>query len=450
MKFFLKEKKNYKYEFLALVIIVVLSYIYFIAWGQHNIYLFAAAILGLYMAMNLWANDVANNMWPAVWSKALTLTGAIIIAAIFEASGALIAGWEVVGTIKWDIINPANITDVSDFIFIMISTLLGAAIWINIATFFRAPVSATHSVIGGLIGAGLAAAGPSIVAWPKIGEIVLSWIISPLLGWVIAALFLASISNNILRKESRSDAAKIWVPIYVGIMSWVFSSYLMLKGLKKIIHISPEFVLFLGAIIGVLVFVILKSYLQKHSALLKNSKSFINSLFNIPLIFAVALLSFAHGANDVANAIGPVAAIYDIVQHNSLDITNVWIPLWIMCIWAIGIATWLLVFGSRLIKTVGNEITKLNQIRAFSVALSAAITVLIASQMGLPVSSTHIAIGWVFWVGLYRQWRKSKRWKTKQYIDTSLIKTIALAWIITLPVSAAIAAISYGLLKVFA
>jgi inorganic phosphate transporter, PiT family len=401
------------------------------------------------MAMNLGANDVANNMWPAVGSKAITLTGAIIIAAIFEASWALIAGWDVIGTIKWDIINVNNITEISDFIFIMISTLVGAAIWMNIATFFKAPVSATHSVIGWLVWAGLAAAGPSIVVWPKVGTIVISWIISPLMWGIIAAFFLASISHHILRAESRSEAAKIWVPVYVGIMSWVFSSYLMLKWLKKIISISSEFAIFSGAIIWIIVFMIVRWWLKKESTLLKNSKSFINSLFNVPLVFAVALLSFAHGANDVANAIGPVAAIYDIVQNNSLEIKSVGIPLWIMVVGAVWIATGLMVFGARLIKTVGNEITKLNQIRAFSVALSAAITVLIASQMGLPVSSTHIAIWWVFGVGLYRQWRKYKRGKSKQYIDAKILHTIALAWIITLPVSWSIAALSYWTLKVF-
>ena len=331
----------------------------------------------------------------------------------------------------------------------MMATLLGAALWINIATFFKAPVSATHSVIGWLIWAGLATAGPSIVNWWTIWEIVISWVVSPLLGWIIAAFLLASISHHILRQKNRSEAAQVWVPVYVGIMSWVFSSYLMLKWLKKIIYVSHELALFWWALLWAIVFIGIRLYLKQHSALLKNSKSFINSLFNVPLICSVALLSFAHGANDVANAIGPVAAIYDVIQNQSIDISSVGIPLWIMCIGAIGIASGLMVFWGRVIKTVGNEITKLNQIRAFSVALSAAITVLIASQMWLPVSSTHIAIWWVFWVGLYRQWRKYKRGKTKQYIDISLIKIIALAWIITLPVSWMIAAGSYGLLQFF-
>lgn len=442
-----KKKKNYKYELLALSLFTAVAWVYFFQWGQTSIFLLIATMLGIYMAMNLWANDVANNMGPAVWSKALTLTWAIIIAAIFEASWALIAGWDVVNTIKWGIIDPDAIWDPRVFISIMMSTLIWAAIWMNVATFFRAPVSATHSIIWALLWAWIVAnRWFDIVNWWKVLEIVISWIVSPILWWLIASILLMSIIRNIIKKDDRAEAAKEWVPIYVGIMAWAFTTYLIMKWLKQIVYVTPEISLFLWAMMWTIVFIWSRIYLDKHSSLLKNNKNFINKLFNLPLIFAVALLSFAHWANDVANAIWPLAAIDDVIKNWGFSGTNVWIPIWIMILWWLWIAAWLMVFWARLIERVWNEITKLNQIRAFSVALSAAITVIIASQLWLPVSSTHIAIGWVFWIGLTREYLKRKKGKNKEYIAKEMIKHIALAWIITLPISAIISAISFHII----
>ena len=447
MKLPFTKKQSLKYELLAIIILVIIIWVYFIAGWDKSIFLLFAAILWVYMSINIWANDVANNMWPAVWSKALTLTWALIIAAIFEASWAIIAWWDVVNTIKWWIINPELINDPKIFLSIMMSTLLWAAIWINTATFFKTPVSATHSVIWWIVWAWITAYGFNVVSWGKIWQIAISWLISPLMWWIIAAILLLSIRKTILKKENRSEAAKIWVPIYVWIMSWSFTTYLLLKWIKKIIHVSPSLALFLWFALAVWVYLILRIYLQRYSSFLKNSKKFINKLFNIPLIFSVALLSFAHWANDVANAIWPLAAINDTIKNSvinwELNLNNVWIPLWIMFLWALWIVLWLSVFGWRLIKTVWNEITKLNQIRAFSVALSAAITVIIASQLWLPVSSTHIAIGWVFGIGLTREYIKKINWKNKNYIKKEMIMNIALAWIITLPVSWVISSIVY-------
>lgn len=442
-----KRRRTFKYEIFAAVFLLSVTWVYFYQGWNTNTFLLLSAILGIYMAANLWANDVANNMWPAVWSKVLTLTWAIIIAAIFEASWAIIAGWDVVSTIKWWIIDWSQISDPRIFMSIMMATLLGAALWINLATFFRAPVSATHSIIGWLIWAWLAASWVWIVNWSKITEIAASWIISPVMWWIIAAILILSIRKTILKEEDRSEAAKKWVPIYVWIMAWAFSTYLALKWLKQIIHISTELALFGWYVIAVIVFIWLRLHLSSKNTILKNSKNFINKLFNVPLIFAVALLSFAHWANDVANAIWPLAAIDEtiksMVEWRSFWIWDIWIPFWIMLIWALWIAIWLMAFGWRLIKTVWKEITKLNQIRAFSVALSAAMTVIIASHMGLPVSSTHVAIGWIFWVWLLREYIKRKKWKSKDYIEKAMIKNIALAWVITLPISGLISWIAY-------
>ncbi len=421
---------------------IILSVMVF-QWGTTQTVIIIAACLGFYMALNIWANDVANNMGPAVGSKAITIGWAIIIAAIFEASWAIIAWGDVVNTIKWWIIDASWVDEPKVFISIMLATLFGSALWINIATYTKSPVSATHSVIGGLVWAWIIALGVDVIQWYKIGQIVMSWVISPVLWGSIAAFLLWSIDHTIMKRESRHDAAQIWVPVYVALMSGAFSSYLILKGLKKIIHIEPTIAFVIWWLFALLTYIVVKQLLVKFSWLFKNSKKSINKLFNLPLVFSAALLSFAHGANDVANAIGPFAAIYETVSSWGMISSNAGIPLWIMVIGALGLAIWLWVYGSTLIKTVGNEITKLNQIRAYCVALSAAITVIIASTLGLPVSSTHIAIWGIFGIGLFREWQKRHVWKTKIYIDKSILKQIILSWIITLPVSAFIAGISY-------
>lgn len=369
----------------------------------NNQFLIIGAVFGAYMAMNIGANDVANNVGPAVGSKALTLFWAIVIAAIFEAAGALIAGGDVVKTIKKGIIDPSMIQNPEIFIWAMSAALLSAAIWLNIATSIGAPVSTTHSIVGGVMGAGIAAAGFSIVAWPTMGKIAASWIISPLLGGVIAASFLYFIKTKITYKDDMIANAKKIVPFLVSLMVMAFVTYLMLKGIKKLIKVDFITSLTIGAIFAVGAYFILKPLIEKASQKLENSKASVNSLFTIPLIFAAALLSFAHGANDVANAVGPLAAINDAITSASIN-SKVGIPLWIMGVGGIGIAIGLALFGPKLIQTVGSEITELDQMRAFSIAMAAAITVIIASQLGLPVSSTHIAVGGVFGVGFLREY----------------------------------------------
>jgi PiT family inorganic phosphate transporter len=369
----------------------------------NNEFLIIGAVFGAYMAMNIGANDVANNVGPAVGSKALTLFWAIVIAAIFEAAGALIAGGDVVKTIKKGIIDPAMIENPEIFIWAMSAALLSAAIWLNLATSVGAPVSTTHSIVGGVMGAGIAAAGFEIVAWGTMGKIAASWIISPVLGGVIAASFLYFIKTKITYKEDMLENAKKIVPFLVSLMAMAFITYLMLKGVKKIVKVDFITALAIGAIAASGIYFIIKPMIIKAANKLENTKISVNSLFTIPLIFAAALLSFAHGANDVANAIGPLAAINDAVNSGGIN-SKVDIPLWIMGVGAIGIAVGLALFGPKLIQTVGTEITELDQMRAFSIAMAAAITVIIASQLGLPVSSTHIAVGGVFGVGFLREY----------------------------------------------
>ncbi len=413
--------------FALFFLVGILAYSFSTSGGMTNsMFLAIAAVFGGYMAMNIGANDVANNVGPAVGSKALTMGGAIVIAMIFEASGAIIAGGDVVSTIKKGIIDiNAFGEDTDSFLWAMMAALLAAALWLNLATMAKATVSTTHSIVGRVMGAGIAAAGFSIVDWGTMGKIASSWVISPVIGGVIAAGFLFAIKKTIIFKEDKITSSYKWVPVYVAIMSWAFVTYLVLKGLKKVwptlvntfndimffsveVTKKPTFTTaaIMGAVVAVIVFFGMKRSLKAKLGKLQNNRASVNVLFTVPLIFAAALLSFAHGANDVANAIGPLAAINDAVMTGGIS-AKAGIPFWVMAVGAFGIAIGLALYGPRLIRTVGGEITELDQMRAFSVAMAAAITVIIASQLGLPVSSTHIAIGGIFGVGFLREWLDS-------------------------------------------
>jgi len=388
--------------FLVLILIIS-SYLTFGLSG--GFLLVSASVIGGYMAINIGANDVANNVGPAVGAKALTMVSAIAIAAVFEALGAIIAGGDVVSTIKKGIIDPAMINDTGKFIWIMMSALLAAALWLNVATAVGAPVSTTHSIVGGVLGAGVAAGGFGIANWGTMGAIAASWVISPVMGGAIAALFLYIIKRSITYRANKIAAAINVVPVLIALMTWSFSTYLILKGLKRLVQIDFIWALLIGLGLSIALYFYIKPLIAKKAKHLENRKKSVNDLFTVPLIFSAALLSFAHGANDVANAVGPLAAINDAVLHGGIS-QKAEIPLWIMLIGALGIALGLMLYGPKLIRTVGTEITELDKMRAFSVAMAASITVIIASQLGLPVSSTHIAVGAVFGVGFLREYLK--------------------------------------------
>ncbi|MBT3307683.1 MAG: inorganic phosphate transporter, partial [Alphaproteobacteria bacterium] len=275
---------------------------------ENQAFIIAAGVIGGYMALNIGANDVANNVGPAFGAKSMTMLGALVIAAIFETSGALIAGGDVVKTISKGIIDPTLIPDAKVFLMLMMSALLAAALWINFATVVNAPVSTTHSIVGGVLGAGVAAAGLSVVNWVVMGKIAASWVISPVLGGVIAALFLAFIKKQVLYQKDTITAAKKWVPILVALMAGVFAAYLSVKGLKRIWKPEPWMVGAIGVGFFAVTYAIVKPAIAKRAEGMENTKKAIRNMFHLPLICAAALLSFAHGANDVANAVGPLAA----------------------------------------------------------------------------------------------------------------------------------------------
>jgi PiT family inorganic phosphate transporter len=368
--------------------------------------LIIAAMIGGYMAMNIGANDVANNVGPAVGSKALTLAGAIAIAAVFEAAGALIAGGDVVTTIKSGIIDPARIDDPDTFVWLMMAALLAGALWLNLATALGAPVSTTHSIVGGVLGAGVAAGGMGIANWGTLGQIAASWVLSPVLGGLIAAGILYLIKRTITYQEDIRVAAQRVVPLLIAAMAWAFATYLLLKGVKRLWPMGLGSAVLIGLGVAAAVYFLVRPIVARRAAGLSADKAGVNRLFTVPLIFAAALLSFAHGANDVANAVGPLAAINDAILHGGIS-GKAAIPLWVMLVGAIGIAIGLALYGPKLIRTVGSEITELDQMRAYCIAMAAAVTVILATQLGLPVSSTHIAVGAVFGVGFLREFIKA-------------------------------------------
>lgn len=383
--------------------VVLLTYL---SMGHMSLTIVVAASFGAYMAMNIGANDVANNVGPAVGARAMTLFHAVLIAAVFEALGAIIAGGDVVSTIKGGIIDPAAINDPNTFVWLMMAALLAGALWLNLATWMGAPVSTTHSIVGGVLGAGVAAAGWDVANWGTIGSIAASWVVSPVLGGIIAAAILYYIKRKIIYQSDLMAASRRIVPILIGLMAWAFATYLMLKGLKQIIKVPTGVALGVGAATGVAIYVLMRARLAKTTLNLSNDSHGVNKLFTIPLMFAAALLSFAHGSNDVANAIGPLAAIHDTIMTSTIG-GKAPVPLWILILGALGLSVGLALYGPRLIKTVGSEITEIDPTRAYCIAMSAAVTVIIASRLGLPVSTTHVTIGAVFGVGFMREFLKS-------------------------------------------
>ncbi|MEE8579409.1 MAG: inorganic phosphate transporter [Hyphomicrobium sp.] len=428
----------------------------------------AAAVIGGYMALTIGANDVANNVGPAVGSRALTMTGALIMAAVFESAGALIAGGNVVETISKGIIDPELVPSGHVFVGVMMSALLSSALWVHLATFLGAPVSTTHSIVGGVLGAGIAAVGVSVVDWFVVSSIIASWIISPMIGGIIAAMFLAFIKINLIYQDDKIAAARRWVPVLIAIMAATFSSYLLIKGLKHIWSPGLLTIAGIAAVFYVLVYVAMKPWVRRQSEGMENRNQSLRKLFHLPLICSAAMLSFAHGSNDVANAVGPLAAILQSVETGSLA-SDVNLPFWVLLIGAVGISLGLFLYGPRLVRMVGEQITKMNPMRAFCVALSAALTVIFASSLGLPVSTTHIAVGAVFGVGFFREYYTANSRQRRLYVRThaarhanrgvsgtdqeerphrKLVRRshfvgIIAAWVITVPTAAGLAALIF-------
>ena len=409
-----------------------------------GIILFLVLGFGLFMAWGIGANDVANAMGTSVGSGALTLKQAIVIAAIFEFLGAFLAGGEVTSTIRKGIIDPAVFEAIPDkFVLGMLSALLAAATWLLIASHRGWPVSTTHSIVGAIVGFSAVVVSVDAVNWSKVGEISASWVVSPLLAGSIAWLLYKSVDALVLTADDARASAARWVPLYMWMVGFMISMVTFLKGLKHVgfdvdLGTGSPFIdaAILAASIGLLVAIAGGVFVRRQLA--SNDNLGIEGIFGILMIFTACGMAFAHGSNDVANAIGPVAAVVQTVQDGGNIAAKSGMPWWVLLIGGLGIVVGLATYGWRVISTIGSKITELTPSRGFAAELGAAGTVVIASGTGLPISTTHTLVGAVLGVGLARG---------TGTVDFQTIKQIVSSWLVTLPVAAVLAICFYYMLN---
>jgi PiT family inorganic phosphate transporter len=403
-----------------------------------------AIIFGLYMTWGIGANDVANAMGTSVGSGAITVMQAIIIAAIFEFAGAFIAGGHVTKTIRKGIIDPTPIVNNPEFlVFGMLAALLAAGVWLMVASSRGWPVSTTHSIVGAIVGFAIAGIGVDAVQWGKIGQIAASWVVSPVLGGAIAFILMMSIRRFILNTENPFTSAKRWGPVYVFLVGFIISLVTMFKGLKHLdldLTVGMSFVVagLFGVLLGVIGWFLISRVQIDTSADREFHFASVEKVFTPMMVFTACAMAFAHGSNDVANGIGPLAAVVSIIQSGGEVAQKAALPNWILVLGGVGIVIGLATMGYRVMKTIGTRITELTPTRGFCATLAAAATVVLASRTGMPVSTTHIAVGAVIGVGLARG---------VGAIDLRVIGGIVLSWLITLPVGAVLAAIFFFTLK---
>lgn len=409
------------------------------------ILLILACVFGAFMAWGVGANDVANAMGTSVGSGALTVKQAILIAMIFEFAGAYLAGGEVTSTIRKGIIDPATLTDTPELlVFGMMSALLAAGTWLLVASIYGWPVSTTHSIVGAIVG--FAAVGISVdaVAWGKVGTIVASWVVSPLLAGTISFLLFRSVQKLILNTANPFENAKRFIPLYMFAVGFLIAMVTLLKGLKHVFKdsgIKLEFVESLGwaALVGVIVATIGMLMIRKVKESDNQGNRFesVERVFAILMIFTACAMAFAHGSNDVANAVGPLAAVVSTIKAGAVTAKSV-MPSWILLIGGLGIVAGLATYGYKVMATIGKKITELTPSRGFAAELGAAATVVLASGTGLPISTTHTLVGAVLGVGLARGIGA---------LNLGVIGTIFMSWVITLPAGAGLAIIFFFIFK---
>ncbi len=411
-------------------------------WGF--VFITMAVIFGLYMTWGIGANDVANAMGTSVGSGAITVKQAILIAAVFEFAGAFIAGGSVTKTIRKGIIDPGAIAESPELlVYGMLAALLAAGIWLMIASSKGWPVSTTHTIVGAIVGFTMAGIGVDAVNWGKIGGIVASWLISPLVGAAIALMLMLSVRKLILDTEDPFRKAKLWGPLYIFLVGWIVSLVTLFKGLKHLkLDFSATESFVVATIIGIFVAIAGKILINRVQVDENADKDYhyasVEKVFTPMMIFTACAMAFAHGSNDVANGIGPLAAVVAIVQSGGEVTQKAGLPIWILILGGTGIVVGLATMGYKVMATIGTKITELTPTRGYCATLAAATTVVVASKTGLPVSTTHIAVGAVMGVGLARGIGA---------IDLRVLANIVISWIITLPAGAILAALFFFLFK---
>lgn len=403
-----------------------------------------AVVFGFLMAYGVGANDVANAMGTSVGSKALTIKQAIIIAAIFEFAGAYLAGGSVTSTIRGGITDASFFVDTPELMaYGMIAALLAAATWLIVASYFGWPVSTTHSIVGAIIGFAAVGVGMDAVHWNKVGGIVGSWVVTPMLAGVLAYMFFMSAQRLIFDTDNPLANAKKYVPFYMAFAAFVMTLVTVQKGLKHVgLHISTAEGYYISIAIAVVIGVIGKLVIGRlkfdPAADKKMQFNNVERIFGVLMITTACCMAFAHGSNDVANAIGPLAAVVSVVSSGGEISSKAQLAWWILPLGAVGIVVGLATLGARVIKTVGTAITHLTPSRGFAAELSAASTVVIASGAGLPISTTQTLVGAVLGVGLARGIAA---------LNLGVVRNIFISWVITLPVGAGLAIVFFYIMK---
>lgn len=407
-----------------------------------DIFILLAVVFGFVMAWGVGANDVANAMGTSVGSKALTIVQAIIIAAVFETLGALLAGGQVTQTIRSQIIDTqAFVGNGQLLIFGMLASLLAAGTWLIVASSFGWPVSTTHSIVGAVIGFGLVSLGAGAIHWGEIVNIALSWVVTPVIALVFAFLLFRSVQLLIFESTDPVTNAKRYVPWYIFLVFMVLSLVTLLNGLQ---HVGLHLSVFQSILVALLIsfaFMFLGKLLLRRVASKERGRIDFNRLekvFGILMLFTACAMAFAHGSNDVANAIGPLAAVVGIVQKGGEVLGESGVPFWIMALGAGGMVLGLAMYGHKVMATIGSDITQLTPSRGFAAQLATATTVVVASGMGLPISTTQTLVGAVLGVGFARGIGA---------LNLSVIRNIFMSWIITLPAGAILAIVYYQLIK---
>ncbi len=401
-----------------------------------------AIIFGLYMTWGVGANDVANAMGTSVGSGAITVRKAILIAAVFEFAGAFLAGGNVTSTIRSGIVDPAAVGSPEILVLGMLSALLAAGLWLMAASYWGWPVSTTHTIVGSLIGFGLVGLGPEAIVWTKVGGIVASWLVSPLLGATIAFLLVTSVRRLILDADRPLEAAKRYGPIYVFVMGVLLALLTVWKGLSHLdLDLSVGQTMGVAIAVGVTVAAVGTLLIRRVEIDPEAERDFhyasVEKVFAPLCVFTACSMAFAHGSNDVANGIGPLAAVISAVATNTVSQQSA-LPLWILALGGGGIVLGLATLGYRVMKTIGTRITELTPSRGFCAELAAATTVVIASRFGLPVSTTHIIVGAVLGVGMARGLAA---------IEMRVVFGIVASWVVTLPVGAGLAAMFFFIMR---
>ncbi|PXX98278.1 inorganic phosphate transporter [Halomonas sp. LBP4] len=404
---------------------------------QHGeIFIILACAFGFFMAWGVGANDVANAMGTSVGSRAITIKQAIIIAVIFEFLGAYLAGGEVTDTVRKGIIDPTLlVNDPQLLVYGMLASLLAAAIWLLIASARGWPVSTTHSIVGAIVGFGAVGLGMEAVAWDKVGQIASSWVVSPLLAGTIAYLLFKSVQHLIFEARDPFVSAKRYLPLYVFLVGFVVTMVTLNKGLKHVgldLGFGQSFLLSIpiGLVIMGVGVLMERRVVYERRAGDHFGYGNVERVFGVLMIFTACAMAFAHGSNDVANAVGPLAAVVDVVYRGGAVGGSAVVPWWVLLLGGIGIVVGLVTYGHKVIATVGTGITELTPSRGFAATLAAATTVVLASGTGLPISTTHTLVGAVLGVGLARG---------MSALNLRVIGTIIMSWLITLPAGAGLA-----------